>query len=85
MACILNIAAESKKEIEVREVVKCFLEKEKKGVLLEMCCNPEPWTEVAVLGRIWDVILGTEAMLYQGLEQDVYWTGRRRGLRLWRC
>jgi quinate dehydrogenase len=25
----------------------------------------------------WQVILGTEAMIYQGLEQDCIWTGRK--------
>lgn len=36
---------------------------------------------VAELGSIaqregWQVILGTEAMIWQGLEQDKYWTGK---------
>jgi quinate dehydrogenase len=25
----------------------------------------------------WQVILGTEAMLYQGFEQDRFWTGKQ--------
>jgi len=65
-------------EIVVREIIKTFLVKETKGQILEMCYHPSPYTEIGDLaeGLGWDVILGTEAMIYQGLEQDRIWTGK---------
>ncbi|KAI1638347.1 hypothetical protein F4809DRAFT_259487 [Biscogniauxia mediterranea] len=50
----------------------------RKGALLEMCYNPSPHTQIAAIARRegWQVILGTEAMIWQGLEQAKLWTGR---------
>lgn len=55
-----------------------MLRKAHKGAWLEMAYHPRPWTELAVLARAagWQVILGTEAMIWQGLEQSRCWTGR---------
>ncbi|KAK2811081.1 hypothetical protein FQN50_002416 [Emmonsiellopsis sp. PD_5] len=49
-----------------------------RGVILEMCYHPRPWTEIAELaaGAGWKVVLGTEAMIWQGIEQARLWTGR---------
>ncbi|KAL3954266.1 hypothetical protein ACCO45_012222 [Purpureocillium lilacinum] len=49
-----------------------------KGAMLEMCYNPTPFTALGALAERhdWQVILGTEALIWQGLEQDRYWTGR---------
>ncbi|GJN66109.1 quinate dehydrogenase [Purpureocillium lilacinum] len=49
-----------------------------KGAMLEMCYNPTPFTALGTLAERhgWQVILGTEALIWQGLEQDRYWTGR---------
>ena len=49
-----------------------------KGAILEMCYHPTPWTEIAEISQNagWQVVLGTEALIYQGLEQDRYWTGK---------
>lgn len=43
-----------------------------------MVDHPTPWTEIAAIAEKagWQIILGTEAVIYQGLEQDRYWTGR---------
>ncbi len=43
-----------------------------------MCYHPTPYTEIADLSQKagWQVILGTEALIYQGLAQDSFWTGR---------
>jgi quinate dehydrogenase len=40
--------------------------------------NFSPFTQIGELSEKagWQVILGTEAMIYQGLEQDKYWTGK---------
>lgn len=47
-------------------------------LLTSRCYHPTPWTEIAALAEKagWQVILGTEAVIYQGLEQDKYWTGK---------
>ena len=43
-----------------------------------MCYHPQPWTSIAEAGSRadWTVILGTEAMVWQGLEQARLWTGK---------
>ena len=43
-----------------------------------MCYHPTPYTEIADLSQKagWQVILGTEALIYQGLAQDKFWTGK---------
>lgn len=78
VACVPNFTPRSVEEKEARAVLECFLGKMHKGAVLEMCYHPSPWTEIAELSKEagWNVILGTEAMIYQGLEQDRYWTGR---------
>ncbi|KAK2627931.1 hypothetical protein QTJ16_002577 [Diplocarpon rosae] len=78
VACIPNFPPKTPEEIEARNVIEVFLGKEEKGAILEMCYHPTPFTEIAELSRKlgWQVILGTEAMIYQGLEQDRLWTGK---------
>ena len=43
-----------------------------------MCYHPTTWTEIAEVAKQndWQIVLGTEALIYQGLEQDRYWTGK---------
>ncbi|KAF2196207.1 quinate dehydrogenase [Delitschia confertaspora ATCC 74209] len=78
VACIPNFPPKTKEEKEARKVLECFLGKEHKGAILEMCYHPDPWTEIAEISEQegWKVLLGTEALIWQGLEQDRYWTGR---------
>lgn len=78
VCCIPNIPPKTPEEIEAREVLEVFFGKEQKGAILEMCYHPTPFTEIGTAGEKlgWKVILGTEAMIYQGLEQDRYWTGK---------
>ncbi|PSN66781.1 NAD(P)-binding protein [Corynespora cassiicola Philippines] len=78
VACVPNFAPKTEEEQEARRVLECFLNKSHKGAILEMCYHPSPWTEIAEISKSvgWQVILGTEAMIYQGLEQDKYWTGK---------
>ncbi|CAG8980507.1 hypothetical protein HYALB_00012617 [Hymenoscyphus albidus] len=79
VSCIPNFPPRTPEEIEAREVIVKFLEKKEKGAILEMCYHPTPYTEIGDISEKlgWQVILGTEAMIYQGLEQDRYWTGRK--------
>ncbi|KAI9055951.1 hypothetical protein LZ554_000886 [Drepanopeziza brunnea f. sp. 'monogermtubi'] len=78
VACIPNFPPKTPEEIEARSVIETFLGKEEKGAILEMCYHPTPFTEIAEVSKKlgWQVILGTEAMIYQGLEQDRLWTGK---------
>lgn len=78
VSCIPNFPPKTPEEVEAREVIVTFLEKEK-GAILEMCYHPTPYTEIGNISEKlgWQVILGTEAMIYQGLEQDRYWTGKK--------
>lgn len=78
VACIPNFPPRTPAELAAREVMEILLTKQHKGAILEMCYHPSPWTEIAGISQRagWQVILGTEAMIWQGLEQDRYWTGR---------
>ncbi|OCK73659.1 hypothetical protein K432DRAFT_387279 [Lepidopterella palustris CBS 459.81] len=78
VACVPNFPPRTEAENEARAVLECLLRKEHKGAILEMCYHPTPWTEIAEISKNlgWKVILGTEAMIWQGLEQDKYWTGK---------
>lgn len=80
VSCIPNFPPKTPEEIEARKVIEVFLEKEEKGAILEMCYHPTPYTEIGDVSEKlgWQVILGTEAMIYQGLEQARIWTGRER-------
>jgi quinate dehydrogenase len=79
VACVPDFPPATAAEKQARAVTEVFLrEKEHKGAILEMCYNPTPFTALARLAEDagWHVILGTEAMIYQGIEQDRYFTGR---------
>ncbi|KAF1841217.1 uncharacterized protein K460DRAFT_348024 [Cucurbitaria berberidis CBS 394.84] len=79
VACIPNLTPKSTQEKEARNILECFLQKDSpKGAILEMCYHPTPWTEIVEISQKadWQVVIGTEALIYQGLEQDRYWTGK---------
>jgi quinate dehydrogenase len=75
-SCIPNFAPKLPNEAKAREVLEIFLAKKDKGAIVEMCYHPSPWTEIADISQRagWKVILGTEPLIYQGLEQDRLWT-----------
>jgi len=82
---IPNYPPKTPEEIKSREVIQAFFEGHSprsvdgyKGVILEMCYHPVPWTEIAQLASDagWKVILGSEALIWQGLEQARLWTGQ---------
>ena len=79
VACVPDFEPQTDQEVLARRVTEVLLEKRDKGAMLEMCYNPTPFTKLAALAedKGWQVILGTEALVWQGLEQDKYWTGRR--------
>jgi quinate dehydrogenase len=78
VACVPDFPPATEAEKLVRAITRIFLNKERKGAMLEMCYNPTPFTQLGALAGScgWQVILGTEALIYQGIEQDKYWTGR---------
>lgn len=77
VACVPDFPPKTEEEIVARAIIETFFNKERKGSILEMCYNPNPYTEIGDLAEKagWQVILGTEALIWQGLEQDRYWTG----------
>ncbi|KAJ5985366.1 hypothetical protein N7499_008354 [Penicillium canescens] len=80
---IPNYPPKTAEELNTRAVIQAFLgtavnAEKQQGVILEMCYHPNPWTEIAQLASIggWKVILGSEALIWQGLEQARLWTGK---------
>jgi quinate dehydrogenase len=72
VSCVPDFPPRTEEEVRARRVVEWFLGAgEEKGAFLEMCYHPHPITELGTVaeGLGWQVILGTEAMIYQGLEQ----------------
>ncbi len=71
VACIPDLPPTTKEEKVVRRITEVMLEKENKGALLEMCYNPSPFTDLGAVAESkgWQVILGTEALIWQGIEQ----------------
>lgn len=78
VACVPDFPPVTPAEIEARAVFETFLNKPHRGAILEMCYHPKTWTQIAQLSQDakWQVILGTEAMIYQGFAQDTFWTGK---------
>lgn len=79
VACIPDFEPQTPEEKLARDITETFLDKERKGAILEMCYNPTPFTKLGAIAeqKKWQVILGTEALIWQGLEQDKYWTGKK--------
>lgn len=60
-----------------RATLEVFIKSDQKGAVLEMCYHPREITRLyeAFDADGWKVIGGMEAMIYQGLAQQVLWTG----------
>ncbi|KAI0430114.1 quinate dehydrogenase [Xylaria sp. FL1042] len=76
VACVPDFPPKTPGEKMARAVIEMFLQKETKGAILEMCYNPSPYTQLGAIAERegWQVILGTEAMIWQGFEQSKLWT-----------
>ncbi|KAI1314028.1 quinate dehydrogenase [Xylaria venustula] len=76
VACVPDFPPKTPEEKTARAVIETILKKERKGAILEMCYNPTPYTELGAIAERegWQVILGTEAMIWQGFEQSKLWT-----------
>jgi quinate dehydrogenase len=77
VSAIPDFAPQTAEERTARRIVETFLNASQKGALLEMCYHPSPNTEIDAMARKqgWQVIIGTEAMIEQGLEQARLWSG----------
>jgi quinate dehydrogenase len=77
VSAVPDFSPVSEEEKIARQVLATLLRSAEKGALLEMCYHPSPKTEIAGLATNlgWQVIMGTEAMIGQGLEQARLWTG----------
>lgn len=71
-----DFEAKTEEEIKAREILKAFLKKDKKGVLLDMCFKPRN-TRILKLGREngWAVVDGTGVIGHQIEEQWRLWAG----------
>ena len=71
VACVPDFPPVSEAEKLARRITEVMLRKEGKGAMLEMCYNPSPYTALGALAEKegWQVILGTEALIWQGIEQ----------------
>ncbi|GAP84412.2 putative quinate dehydrogenase [Rosellinia necatrix] len=77
VACVPDLPPRTPAERAARAVVETFLRRgRRRGALLEMCYNPSPYTALGAAAERegWQVILGTEAMIWQGFEQSKLWT-----------
>ncbi|KAH7014338.1 uncharacterized protein B0I36DRAFT_255811 [Microdochium trichocladiopsis] len=80
VSCVPDFPPQTAEEKTARQIFETFLAAESKGAMLEMCYNPTPYTQSGAIaeGQGWQVILGTEALIWQGVEQDMLWTGVSR-------
>ena len=78
VSAIPDFPPKTEHELRTRRVIEILLGKGEKGVILEMCYHPSPRTEIDALARKsgWQVVPGTEAMIWQGFEQDHVWLGK---------
>ncbi|KGQ10939.1 Quinate dehydrogenase [Beauveria bassiana D1-5] len=84
VACVPDLEPRTQEERVARAITDELLTRARaggghsKGAVLDMCYNPTPFTRLVAVAEAqgWQVILGTEAMIWQGLEQDKYWTGK---------
>lgn len=62
-------------ELVARDITAHFLERPEKGYILDMCYHPNPVTALLKLAteKGWNVLPGTEAMIHQGIAQEVLW------------
>ena len=79
VGCIPDFVPTSTREKEARKIVEIMLTKPHQGALLEMAYHPKRRTALAKLAKAagWQVILGVEAMIWQGLEQARLWADLR--------
>lgn len=75
VGAVPDFEPQTEEEIRARACVLEFLKRDEKGAILEMCYHPKPETKFYHVAKShgWKVIPGTEAMIYQGVEQQNLW------------
>ncbi|KAJ5907391.1 NAD(P)-binding protein [Penicillium taxi] len=70
-----DIPPKKEGEILAQKIVEIFLSSKTKGHILEMCYHPRPRTQLFETSEKmgWNVLYGTEAMIWQGVAQQVLW------------
>ncbi|KAK6455601.1 uncharacterized protein RJT20DRAFT_48455 [Scheffersomyces xylosifermentans] len=76
VSTIPDFTPQTAEEKKARAILDIFMSSEK-GAALEMCYHPKPTTRIYndFKASGWKVISGVEAMIYQGIAQQVLWTG----------
>lgn len=72
-----NFKPQTTEEKIARYTLDVFINQKLPGIVLEMCYHPVIETQLFhnFLKAGWKVISGVEAMIYQGIAQQVLWTG----------
>ncbi|KAK4699191.1 quinate dehydrogenase, partial [Phenoliferia sp. Uapishka_3] len=75
VSAVPAFAPSSDSEKLARKIIENIFSKPEKGVILEMCYFPHPWTDLAQIAQDagWKVVTGEQAMIWQGIEQQKLW------------
>lgn len=78
VGCVPDFPPKERAEILTRDLALVFLRRPEKGHVLEMAYHPRPITAFYSLAREngWDVLSGTEPLIYQGIAQQSLWMER---------
>ncbi|KAM9895391.1 hypothetical protein OXX69_011034 [Metschnikowia pulcherrima] len=75
--CVPDFAPSTSEEKTARATLEVFIQSSEKGSVIEMCYYPHVITTLYkdFESAGWQVISGIEPMIYQGIAQQVLWTG----------
>lgn len=75
VGCVPDFPPKTAEETRARDIATHFLDRPEKGALLEMCYHPNPKTALYEIAaeKGWKMVLGTEAMIWQGVAQQILW------------
>ncbi|QBM91076.1 quinate dehydrogenase [Metschnikowia aff. pulcherrima] len=75
--CVPDFAPSTNEEKTARATLEVFIQSPEKGSVIEMCYYPHVITSLYkdFESAGWQVISGIEPMIYQGIAQQVLWTG----------
>ena len=78
IGCVPDLPPTERAEILARDIALMFLRRPEKGHVLEMAYHPRPNTTFYSLAQEneWNVLPGTEPMIYQGIAQQSLWLER---------
>ena len=78
IGCVPDLPPTQTAEILARDIALLFLQRPEKGHVLDMAYHPRPNTTFYLLAQEngWNVLPGTEPMIYQGIAQQSLWMER---------